>query len=207
MAPSTDRTPPAGTLPPVVSNVRFANSLLGILIESLRIGPQSRRGMLSTIMEPLKIDPVPLGASQIPTHKPSRRCVASVLICPCASLSARHTTRARRDPRRAPRPRHAHRPLASPAGQNMRGRVRGGIFSSGRRRRCVVGGAFGTFRNYPKCPNQPKSGARSRAEVKYLPERARFPLFRTCLVAFVRVDGAERRPAGRREHFSYLGRS
>ena len=40
---------------------------------------------------------------------------------------------------------------------NTRGRVRGGIFFSGRRRRCVVGGgAFGTFRNYPKCPNQPK---------------------------------------------------
>ena len=37
-----------------------------------------RRGMLSTIMEPLKIDPVPLGASQIPTHKPSRCCVAVV---------------------------------------------------------------------------------------------------------------------------------
>ena len=31
-------------------------------------------------------------------------------------------------------------------------------------------------------------------------------VFRTCLVAFVRVDGAERRP-GRREHFSCLGRS
>ena len=49
-------------------------------------------------------------------------------------------------------------------------------------------------------------GARSRAEVKYDLERTRFPLFRTCLVAFVRVDGAERRP-GRREHFSWLGRS
>ena len=42
------------------------------------LGARSRRGMLSTIMEPLKTDPVPLGASQIPTHKPSRRCVASV---------------------------------------------------------------------------------------------------------------------------------
>ena len=30
--------------------------------------------------------------------------------------------------------------------------------------------------------------------------------FRTCLLAFVRVDGAERWP-GRREHFSCLGRS
>ena len=57
LAPPTDRTPPAGTLPPVVSNVRFTNSLLGFLIESARVGPRSRRGMLSTIMEPLKIDP------------------------------------------------------------------------------------------------------------------------------------------------------
>ena len=65
------------TLPPV-SNVRFANSLLGFLIESARVGPRSRRGMLSTIMEPLKNNPVPLGASQIQTHKPPRRCVAVV---------------------------------------------------------------------------------------------------------------------------------
>ena len=37
--------------PPVVSNVRFANSLLGFLIEPARVGgPQSRRGMLSSIM-------------------------------------------------------------------------------------------------------------------------------------------------------------
>ena len=43
-------------------------------------------------------------------------------------------------------------------------------------------------------------------EVKYDMERTGSPLFRTCLVAFVRVDGAECRP-GRREHFSYLGRS
>ena len=32
--------------------------------------------MLSYIMEPLNIIPVPLGASQIPTQKPPRRCVA-----------------------------------------------------------------------------------------------------------------------------------
>jgi hypothetical protein len=78
LAPSTDRTPPARTLPPVVSNMRFTNTLLGFLIDSARDGPRSRRGVLSTIMEPLKIDPVPLGASQIPTHKPPRRCVAVV---------------------------------------------------------------------------------------------------------------------------------
>jgi len=48
------------------------------LIDSAPVGPRSRTGMLSTIIEPLKIAPVPLGASQIPTHKPSRRCVAVV---------------------------------------------------------------------------------------------------------------------------------
>jgi len=74
----TTRTPPAGTLPPVVSDVRFANKILEFIIEAARVGPRSRRGKLSTIMEPLKIDPVPLGASQIQTHKPSHRCVASV---------------------------------------------------------------------------------------------------------------------------------
>jgi hypothetical protein len=63
--------------------LRFTKSLLGFLVDSARVGtPRSRRGitgMLSAIiMEPLKIDPVPLGASQIPTHKPSRRCVAVV---------------------------------------------------------------------------------------------------------------------------------
>jgi len=127
------RTPPAGTLPPVVSNVRFANSLLGFLITLARVGPRSQRGMLSTIMEPLKIVPVPLGASQIPTHKPSRRCCVlrrfrlnlPPVICPCASRrDTRHERDARRDPRRAPRPRHAHRSLAAPVGQHARLRAR-----------------------------------------------------------------------------------
>ena len=140
MAPSTDRTPPAGTLRPLVSKVRFASSLLGFLIESARVGPRSRRGMLSIIMEPLKIDPVPLGAPQIPTHKPSRRCVGFRLNL-SLRLSARHTTRTRRDPRRAPRSRHTHRPLAAPAGQHARSRARRnfafGSSSSLCRRWCV----------------------------------------------------------------------
>ena len=51
LAPSTARIPPAGTLPPVLSNVRFANSLLGLLIESARVSPRGRRGMLSTTTE------------------------------------------------------------------------------------------------------------------------------------------------------------
>ena len=121
--PSTDRTSPADTLPPVVSNVRFANSLLGFLIESSRVGPRSRRGMLSTIMEPLKIDPVPLGASQntdTQTITPLRRCRLNLSL----RVSARHTTRTRRHPRRAPRSRHAYRPVAAPAGQHARSRAR-----------------------------------------------------------------------------------
>ena len=52
--------------------------LWGFLIESARVGPRSRRGMLSIIIEPLKNNPVPLGASQIQTHKPPRRYVAVV---------------------------------------------------------------------------------------------------------------------------------
>ena len=145
-----------------MANVRFTKSLMGFLIEPARVGPRSRRGMLSAIMEPLKIDPVPLGASQIPTHKPSvpsRRCVAVVLICPCASRrDTRHDRDVRpRGPRRAaPRPRHAHRPLAESRRANTRGRVRGGTFFSGRRRCCLVGGAFGAFRNYLECPSQRK---------------------------------------------------
>ena len=40
---------------------------------------------------------------------------------------------------------------------NTRGRVRGGIFFSGRRRRVVVGEARGVFWNYPKYSNHPKT--------------------------------------------------
>jgi hypothetical protein len=60
--------------------LRFTKSLLGFLVDdSARVGTRSRRGVLSAIvMEPLKIGTVPLGASQIPTHKPPRRCVAVV---------------------------------------------------------------------------------------------------------------------------------
>ena len=85
------------------------------------------------------------------TITPLRRCRLNLSL----RLSARHTTRTRRDPRRAPRPRHAHRPLAAPAGQHARSRARRNIFP-GRRCRVVVGGAFRTFRNYLKCRNQPK---------------------------------------------------
>ena len=135
--------------------MRFANSLLGFLIESPRVGPRSRRGILSAIMELLKIDPVPLGASQIPTHKPPRRCVASVKICPCASRrDTRHERDATHDEHHAPAIPTAHSLLRR---ANTRGRVRGGFFFAGRRRRVFVGGAFRTFRNYPKWAKFPSS--------------------------------------------------
>ena len=53
--------------------------------------------------------------------------------------------------------RHAHRPLASPAGQHKRAVACDEAFFSGRRCRVVVGGALRTFRNYLKCRNQPKT--------------------------------------------------
>ena len=121
-----------------------ASYWLGFLIESARVGPRNRRGMLSTIMEPPKNNPVPLGASQIPTHNPSRRCVAVVL-----NLPLRPPCASRRDTRHEQRDvtyDEHHGPVMPTAHSlhrraNTRGRVRRGIFFSGRRRRVVVGGA------------------------------------------------------------------
>ena len=50
------------------------------------------------------------------------------------------------------------------------------------------------------------SRTRFRALVKYDLKRSPSPLLRTCLVAFVRVDGAERRPETC-DHFRWLGSS
>ena len=115
-------------------------------------------------------------------------------------LSARHTTRTRRDPQRAPRPRHAHRPLAARAGQHARSRAKRNIFF--RVVVVVVSSAvrLGSSGTTPNAPPSRKPGTGFRALVKYDLKRTRCPLFRTCLVAFVRDDGAERRP-GTCEHF------
>ena len=178
-------------MPPVVSNVRLTNSLLGFLIDSARVGPRSRRGVLSTIMEPLKIDPVPLGASQIPTHKPSRRCVASDYFFPCATRrDTRHERDTTHDEHHGPAMPTAH---SLHRRANTRGRVRGRTFVPGRRRRCLVGGAFRTFRNYPKCPNQPKIRDVFPRLGKLRSGKNAIPSFQNVLVAFVRVDGAERK--------------
>ena len=73
-------------------------------------------------------------------------------------LSARHTTRTRHDPRRAPRPRHTHRPLAAPAGQHARSRAKRNIFfgsSSSRRRRWCVW----VVQELPEMPQPPENKA------------------------------------------------
>ena len=59
---------------------------------------------------------------------------------------------------------------------------------------------LGSSGTTPNAPTSRKPGTGFRALVKYDLKRARYPLFRTCLVAFVRDDGAERRP-GTCEHF------
>ena len=125
------------------------------LIEPARVGPRSRRGCLVLSWNHSKSTRASWCVTNTGTQTitPLRRFRLNLSL----RLSARHTTRSLRDPRRAPRPRHAHRPLDAPAGQHARSRARRIFFrivvvvvSS------VVGGAFRTFRNYPKCPAQPK---------------------------------------------------
>ena len=58
----------------------------------------------------------------------------------------------------------------------------------------------------PNAPTSRKPGTGFRALVKYDLKRTRSPLLRTCLVAFFRDDGTERRP-GTCEHFRWLGSS
>ena len=134
------------------------------------------------------------------TITPLRRFRLILSLC----LSARHKTRTRRDPQRAPRPRHAHRPIAARAGQHAQSRAKRHFFF-----RVVVVvvssvvrlGSSGTT---PNAPPSRKPGTGFRALVKYDLKRTRSPLFRTCLVAFLRDDGTERRP-GTCEHFRWLG--
>ena len=73
-------------------------------------------------------------------------------------LSARHTTRARRDPRRAPQPRHALRPHDARAERDARSRARRfsnlGSASSRRRRWCVW-----VLQELPEMPQPPENEA------------------------------------------------
>ena len=142
LAPSTTRTPPAETLQPVVSNVRFADSIIGFLIEPGRVGPRSRRGILSTIIYHGTTQKQPRASwcvtnTDTQTITPLRRCRLNLYL----RLSAWHTTRMRRDPRRGPRFRHAHRTHGARVGRDARRRTRRasyfGSSSSRRRRWCV----------------------------------------------------------------------
>ena len=98
--------------------------------------------LVSTILELLKNQPrasrcVTNTDKQSTTPLPLRRCRLNLPL----RLSASHTTRTRRDPRRGPRPRHAHRTHGACTGRDARGRTRRasyfGSSSSRRRRWCV----------------------------------------------------------------------
>ena len=90
-------------------------------------------------------------------HKPSRRCVAVIKSCPCASRrGTRHERDATHGEDHGPATPIAH---TAHARDGTRGGVRGGLRISGRCRRVVVGGAFRfrAFRNGPKCCDRPKT--------------------------------------------------
>ena len=141
---------------------------------------------------------VPLGASRTQTHKPSGGCVACVLIRPCAS---RRDTRRERDAtcneHHSPAMPFAH---TARARDGTRDRARGGFES---RVVVVVSSSvvrLGSPGTTPIAATSRKRGARFRVLVMYDLKRTRSPLLRTCLVAFLRDDGTERRP-GTCEHF------
>ena len=90
------------------------------------------------------------------------------------------------------------------ARDGTRDRARGRFRISGRRRRVVVGGASGYYRNYLKCHNARKRSGSYRTATKGVLERSESGDLRTCLVVFSRCDAAAGRPGGC-EHFPYLG--
>ena len=111
--------------------------------------------MFRTIMEQLGTNPVPLGASHIPSHIPPRRCGGLSFKRPCASRRDTPHERARaRDEHHSPAMPFAH---TTRARDGTCDRARGGFRISGRRRRVDVGGASGYYRNYLKCRNRPKT--------------------------------------------------
>ena len=123
-----------------------------------------------------------------------------------APLSACHTTRARRDPRRAPQPRHFPLPTRRSRGTG-RAIAREAVFES----RVVVvvsssvvrSGHSGISRN--TAANRKRSGP-YRTATRGVPERSESGNLGTCLVAFPRCDAAAGRPGGC-EHFPCLGHS
>ena len=142
--------------------------LLTFLVDPARFGHRSRRGTFKAIMERLKTDPVPLGASHIPSHIRPRRCGGLCFKRPCAS---------RRDtPHERARARDEHHRPAMPTAHSLRGRVgthgrlRGGFFfrvvgASSSLVRCV--GCSYTPRNAATHRN---SGTRNGDLIKYDPK-------------------------------------
>ena len=98
--------------------------------------------MVRTIVEQLETDPVPLGASHIPSHIPPRRCGGLCFKRPCASRRDTPHERARaRDEHHSPAMLAAH---AFCARDGARDRERAGLRVLGRCRRRVVGRVFGS---------------------------------------------------------------
>jgi hypothetical protein len=98
--------------------------------------------MFRTIMKQLETDPVPLGASHIPSHIPPRRCGGLSFKRPCASRRDTPHERARaRDEHHSPAMSTAH---TFHTRDEARDHERAGFRVSGLCRRRVVGGVFGS---------------------------------------------------------------
>ena len=161
----------------------------------------SRRGTSSIIMECPEINFVPPGASHTPKHTPPCHCAGLYLNRPCASRrDTPHERAGARDEHQSPVMPTA---LTSHARGGARGRVRGGLLFSGRRRCRVVGEAPGYSSKYLNCHDPPKSRSAPEQLDQNDLERSREALLRTCLAAVCRADTAER-DLGTCEHFPGL---
>ena len=110
-------------------------------------------------MEQLETDPVPLGASHIPSHIPPRRCGGLSFKRPCASRRDTPHERARaRDEHHSPAMSTAH---TFHARDGARDHERAGFRVSGLCRRRVVGGVFGSS------TEEPNGGRHRGGKLKY----------------------------------------
>ena len=97
--------------------------------------------MFRTIMEQLKTDPVPLGASQYQATSHHAAAAACDLNAPAPLGVTHHTNERARDEHHSPALSTGH---TFHARDGARDRARGVFFVSGRCRRRVVGGVFGS---------------------------------------------------------------
>ena len=159
--------------------------------------------MLSIIMEPLKNNPMPLGASQIQTHNHHAAASLSLKFVP-APLGVAHDTNATRPTARITAP-----PCSSHT-KRTRGSGRAGAYEAGFVVRVVVVasssarpvGCSGFTRN---TATTRKRSAPPRNAINSDLKSSACGLFRTCLVAFLHCDATAGRPGGRGGHFSCLG--